>query len=385
MTAKHRKGKSNHKQEENFLKSELLETEVRPAVNNSTPLLVLVLIVVIGGVTGAWICFQQHQTLTYLTDNLMGIQMKIAKLQSSHEELQLTNTQQHIPDNVETRLSALEESYTLAKKQVGAALSTAEQLKTSNLPAQVLSLHTEMKARLAEMEKATVSLEQLNKLQSTLNGKSEEFEDVRVQMEGLTTLSSELSQKVETIAVNLAEVESKLDKKVGEIATLSFTLDEQATKVLRLKHQLDIYRAQLEANLLEMAAVRELLENEQSQQLQKAHGDETLYALVDKNKPAAEPSEQREEEEAAVTEEEKVVDTSEEEDDAAAKEEAVGTEQEPAIETSEDEEATAAAESEDEEAAAVTQEEESEAKAAIEEEEAAAAVTEDEEDEDVAA
>lgn len=93
MTAKHRKGKSNHKQEENFLKSELLETEVRPAANNSTPLLVLVLIVVIGGATGAWICFQQHQTLTYLTDNLMGIQMKIAKLQSSHEELQLTNTQ----------------------------------------------------------------------------------------------------------------------------------------------------------------------------------------------------------------------------------------------------------------------------------------------------
>lgn len=178
---------------------------------------------------------------------------------SSHLDLKppsCVSLQKHIPESVETRLSALEESYTLAKEQVGVALSTAEQLKTSNLPAQVLSLHTEMKTRLAEMEKATVSLEQLNKLQSALNGKSEEFEDVRVQMEGLTTLSSELSQKVENITVNLAEVESKLGEKVGEISTLSITLDEQATKVLRLKHQLDVYRAQLEANYLEMAAVR---------------------------------------------------------------------------------------------------------------------------------
>lgn len=194
-----------------------------------------------------------------MAEIISQVAFKQTPLHCSHLDLKppsCVSLQQHVPENVETRLSALEESYTLAKKQVGVALSTAEQLKTSNLPAQVLSLHTEMTARLAEMEKATVSLEQLNKLQSTLNGRSEEFEDVREQMEGLTTLSSELSQKVETIAVNLAEVESKLDKKVGEIATLSFTLDEQATKVLRLKHQLDVYRAQLEANFLEMAAVR---------------------------------------------------------------------------------------------------------------------------------
>lgn len=64
-----------------------METEVRPGGNNYTLLLVLFLIFVIGGATGVWFCFQQHQTLTYLTDNLMGIQMKIVKLQSSHEEM----------------------------------------------------------------------------------------------------------------------------------------------------------------------------------------------------------------------------------------------------------------------------------------------------------
>lgn len=64
-----------------------METEVRPGGNNYTLLLVLFLIFVIGGATGVWFCFQQYQTLTYLTDNLMGIQMKIVKLQSSHEEM----------------------------------------------------------------------------------------------------------------------------------------------------------------------------------------------------------------------------------------------------------------------------------------------------------
>lgn len=92
MTAKHRKGKSNHKQEDNFFKSEILETEVRPSGSNHTPLLVFVLVFVVGCFTGAWFFFQQHLTLTDLTDNVMGIQVKIAKLQSSHEELRLSYT-----------------------------------------------------------------------------------------------------------------------------------------------------------------------------------------------------------------------------------------------------------------------------------------------------
>lgn len=91
MTAKHRKGKNNHKNEDNFLKNEVLESEVRSGGSNHTLLLVLFLIVVIGGATGAWFCFQQHQTLTYVSDNLTGMQMKIVRLQSSHEEFRQTN------------------------------------------------------------------------------------------------------------------------------------------------------------------------------------------------------------------------------------------------------------------------------------------------------
>lgn len=168
--------------------------------------------------------------------------------------------QQHISESLETRLNALEESYALAQKQVGMALATAEQLRTSDLPAQVLSLHTEMKARLAEMQQATVSLEQLSQLQTMLKGKSEEFEGVRIQVEGLATLSARLSQKVESLTGSLGEAESKLEEKVGAVAALSATLDGQAAEVLRLKEQLDAYQAQLEASTLEMVTVRWVVE-----------------------------------------------------------------------------------------------------------------------------
>lgn len=136
------------------------------------------------------------------------------------------------------------------------ALATAEQLRTSDLPAQVLSLHTEMKARLAEMQQATVSLEQLSQLQTTLKGKSEEFEGVRIQVEGLAALSAELSQKIEVLTGGLGQAESKMEERVGEVDTLSATLDGQAAEVLRLKEQLDTYQAQLDASTLEMATVR---------------------------------------------------------------------------------------------------------------------------------
>lgn len=153
-------------------------------------------------------------------------------------------------------MNVLEKSYALAQKQVSVALATAEQLKTSDLPAQVLSLHSEMKARLAEMQQATVSLEQLSQLQKTLKGKSEEFEGVRIQVEGLTTLSAQLSRKVDDLTQDLGEAESRLEDRHGQISTISTTLDEQVEQVLRQKQQLDTYQTQLEASALEMAAVR---------------------------------------------------------------------------------------------------------------------------------
>lgn len=157
---------------------------------------------------------------------------------------------------METRLIALEESYALAQKQVGMALASAEQLRTSDLPAQVLSLHTEMKNRLSEMQQATVSLEQLSQLQSMLKGKSDEFDGVKVQVEGLAKQNEDLSEKVEVLVGSLGAAESKLEEKAEQVGTLSASLDEQAVEVLRLKTQLVAYEAQLEASTKEMASVR---------------------------------------------------------------------------------------------------------------------------------
>ncbi|CAJ1084765.1 hypothetical protein L3Q82_015939 [Xyrichtys novacula] len=300
MTAKHRRGKNNHKHEDNFFKNDITETEVRSGATNYALLLVLFLMIVIGGAIGAWFCFQQHQTLTYLTDNLMGMQMKIVKLQASHEDLRQSSSKP-FSESLETRLIALEESYALAQKQVGMALATAEQLRTSDLPAQVLSLHTEMKTRLAEMQQATVSLEQLSQLQSMLKGKSDEFDGVKVQVDGLAKLNTDLSEKVEVLMGSLGEAESKLEERAEQVGTLSATLDEQSAEVLRLKTQLATYEAQLEASTQEMATVRELLESEKSQQLQQASVEEQLNTMVEET--PAEPEDKTEEETAPVADE----------------------------------------------------------------------------------
>lgn len=164
--------------------------------------------------------------------------------------------QQHLLESLETRLNALEESSSLAQKQLGMALATAEELRSSNLPAQVLSLHTEMKTRLAEMQRATVPLEQLSQLQTTLKGKSEEFEVVRSQVDGLAALSLEVSHKVEVLTGSLREAESKLDERAGQATTLSGTLDAQVVLVHSLKEQVEMCQGQLEARAHDIASVR---------------------------------------------------------------------------------------------------------------------------------
>ncbi|XP_056154860.1 FK506-binding protein 5 [Lampris incognitus] len=306
MTAKHRKGKSsNHRHEDNFLKHDSPEAEVPRGGSHYTLLFILFLMVVIGGVTAAWFCFQQHQTISYLAESVMGMQGKIMKLQSSLEEIR--QSQKPFPEGLQNRLDNLEESYALAQKQVGIALATAEQLKTTDLPSQVLSLHTEMKSRLAEVQQDTVSMEQLSQLQAMLQDKTEEFESTGRQLEGLAALNIELSMKVETLTENLGQAESKLEDKAELLATLSATLDDQAAELSGFKEQLATYGEQLETSTLEMATVRKLLETELVQQ---ANMEEHLSRPGGDTQPFPQTEEdikEEEEEVAAVEEDEEKV------------------------------------------------------------------------------
>lgn len=163
--------------------------------------------------------------------------------------------QQQVSESLETRLSALEESFSATQERVGVALATAEQLRASDLPAQVLSLHTEMKTHLAEMQQATVSLEQLDQMQAALREKSQEFGVVKIQVDVLASNGAELSQKVEALAGSLGEAEAKLEP-AGLVPTLSAAVEGQAAELSVLKERLDSYQAQLEERVLEVAALR---------------------------------------------------------------------------------------------------------------------------------
>ncbi|XP_057686013.1 myosin-4 [Corythoichthys intestinalis] len=265
MTAKHRKGKSNHKHEEDHVKSEIVESEVRTGGSSYTLVLFLgLLVVVVGGATSAWFCYQQHQTLTQLTDTVTGLQMKVVKLQASQETMRQTSDKVHISSDVESRLNALEASYTSAHKQVDEAFATALQLKTLDLPAQLLSLHTEMKSRLAEIQQTTVSAEQINQLEARLQGKAEELEGVGLLVERLTASGANLSKEVQTVMERLEEVESIL----GDAATLK----EQTAQLIGLEVQLKSYQS-------EMATVRETLLKEQSEEFKQADVEEQISAL----------------------------------------------------------------------------------------------------------
>ncbi|XP_041702460.1 protein Ycf2 isoform X3 [Coregonus clupeaformis] len=386
MTAKHRGKKNKHNHEDfNHLNHESSEPEAR-GENQNVLLFILFLLIVVGGATATWYCFQQHQSITYLADNFVGMQMKMVKLQSFQEEIRQTNEKQHGTGGFEHRLNILEESYTLAQKQVVMALAMTEQLKTSDLPAQVLSLHTEMKARLAEMQHATVSTEQLIQLQAKLKGKSEEFEAVRLQVEGLVGLSTELAQSMEGLTGSLAEAEAKLEERAGLLGTLSATMEGQASDLLGLKEQVSANQAQLEASTAEITSVRELFEKEQTQRAQQAregqlvtvqkslqeqnsaahslHSElraqlEVVQKQLEGGVQADEPSEEVEEE-AAPAEEEQAAAAEEVEEEEAAHLDVKSVEQEDSAVT---EEQTAPAEEE-----VVEEEQEDLAEAAPEEE-----------------
>ncbi|XP_018615835.2 neurofilament medium polypeptide-like [Scleropages formosus] len=259
MTAKHRKGKSNHKHDENSLRHDVAEQEARGG-HGGALLFVLLLLVVVGGASGAWFCLQQHQSVTHLAESLASVQKNMVKLQTLQEETRNSNEKLFSTESIEQRLHALEAAHALTQRQAG--VSATEQLKTSDLSAQVLALQGEMKARLAEVLKDTTVDKQLDDLQSAIRASQEELEVARQELSALQASQSEQANSLARLSEVLATTESRLQQRDKQVEVMERQLEVQAVELLGLKRSLVRHETQLEANAQDIAHVKELLEAE---------------------------------------------------------------------------------------------------------------------------
>ncbi|XP_028849962.1 centrosome-associated protein CEP250 [Denticeps clupeoides] len=242
MTTKHRRGgRGNHKPDDGALRADPPEPD--SGAGRRPLLLLLLLLAALVAVAAAWFGFQQHQSLGRLTAGLSSVQMTVVQLQSFQEEMRRTHEKKQNVEGFEHRLHSLEESYLSAQNQVNIALATAEQMKSSDLPAQVLALHTELNSRMLEMKRTMVSPEDLSQLQALFNGQQQEFDAVKQQLSDLIVYNAELAQKVQSFS-----------------DPLSSQVDINVTELQQLRDQLATQRGQLQTGSEEITGLKALLE-----------------------------------------------------------------------------------------------------------------------------
>ncbi|XP_036388106.1 putative uncharacterized protein DDB_G0287113 [Megalops cyprinoides] len=266
-TARHRKGKNHIKRDENSFIHEALESEPRNG-NLYVLLFILFLMLIVGGAVVVWFCHQQQQTITQLTENLTSMQMKVVKFQTFQEEMRTNKDKLPIPEGFEERLYALEGAYAQAQKQVEKAVAITEQMKTSDLRVQVLSLDTEMKVRISELEQTTVSTEELEHLQEVIKSKSEEFQGVKERLADVVSTNTELTGSVEALSASFTSAEARVAEQASLVDDLTSQLEGQVSELLGLKETMALHKTQLETNFQELESIRGLLATEQARRTQ---------------------------------------------------------------------------------------------------------------------
>ncbi|KAG7477823.1 hypothetical protein MATL_G00073690 [Megalops atlanticus] len=266
-TARHRKGKNHIKRDENSFIHEALESEPRNG-NLHVLLFILFLMLIVGGAVVVWFCHQQQQTITQLTENLTSMQIKVVKFQTFQEEMRTNKDKLPIPEGFEERLYALEGAYAQAQKQVEKAVAMAEQMKTSDLRVQVLSLDTEMRIRISELEQTTVSTAELEHLQEVIKSKSEEFQGVKERLADVVSTNTELTGSVEALSASFSGAEARVAEQTSLVDALTSQLEVQVTELLGLKETLTLHKTQLETNFQELESIKGLLEAEQARRTQ---------------------------------------------------------------------------------------------------------------------
>ncbi|XP_066559663.1 fibrinogen- and Ig-binding protein [Amia ocellicauda] len=293
MTARHRKGKINHKQEDNSFKHDAFEPESRSG-NHYTLLSILFLLILAGGGTVAWFLQQQHQTIASLADRVMGMQVKMVQLQTSQDEVQEAHEKLYSSKGYDQRISKLEEAHALAQQQVQKAVASFELLKEPDLIAKVSLLQTQMKTTTAELNNLLASQtkdlesikEQVASITSTdsnlgrslrslsdsvaeYRGKVESLQESTAgqgeQLEKVREANARLLQSLQGVTSSASNVENHLDQHAKLLDALSSKVEEQTKDVLGLRESAATCKVQLDTNGQELSGVRELLQDVQAQ------------------------------------------------------------------------------------------------------------------------
>ncbi|XP_033900378.3 cingulin-like [Acipenser ruthenus] len=321
MTARHRKGKSNHSHEDNSSSHSAVEPEPQGGGggSHSGSVCVLFLLFVVGGSTAAWFCFQQHQTVTSLTDSVERLQSKLSQMENVGEQLREANEKLSSITDYEQRLSGLEETHILIEKRISKATVTMDHALTSDLPSKLSTLQAQIKTGLDELKEAAAPKEELRKIQDLLELlKTTELELLHRQLNGIMHTSSELRGNVDSLsstvtgyrgrvggleesaithslaleevreeaakldktlqalAGSAVEMEAKLDRHAELLSALTSQLEEQGKEVLSLKESEANQREEMVKSEQELANVRKVV---QVAQAQRASLDEELNSI----------------------------------------------------------------------------------------------------------
>ncbi|XP_015197701.2 hyaluronan mediated motility receptor isoform X1 [Lepisosteus oculatus] len=210
MTAKHRKGKNNHRQEENSFKDDSFERGPRNGKYN-TSVIILFFLIGVGVVTSSWFFTQQLQTIGVLTDNLRGVQLKIAQLQTLQEEVQKVNAKLYSSEGYEQRLFNLEEEHRLLQKHVEKSVTTIEELRSSELAARVSTLHTQMNTRLNALQETMIPRDEMIELQSLLEVTTKELDLLKQQVTIVINTSSQQGEHLKSLSDSVTDYLGKVD------------------------------------------------------------------------------------------------------------------------------------------------------------------------------
>lgn len=153
----------------------------------------------------------------------------------------------------EERLVAMENAYAKAQRQVELALSTSEQIKSSDLQSKVWSLQTEMNNKLAELQQNTISITALNAI---VKNKSIEFEVVKQSVNTVLSANTELAIQISGFSSMLSVTKLRLDEQISTVEGLMSQLEGQKREINEIKELFAITQESIVTNTHELMDIK---------------------------------------------------------------------------------------------------------------------------------